>query len=264
MADLPVLESKVAFDAPNAGKPSTTWYKVVGDLDKSSTPALIVLHGGPGAGHEYLAPFTDLYKQYGIPIVFYDQIGCGRSTHFQEKIRDDSFWTVDLFIAELNNLVDHLGLREKGFFVAGQSWGGMLAGSFPLFMEYGKTLRAALPADIREILEAGDRDGSYETSEYERASAFFYSRHVCSLDPLPEPVKQAFVNLKNDPTAYHTMQGPSEIVIDGNLKDWEGWKDAHNIQVDTLLLNGRYDEVGEPCVEPWVSIITYFRVASFC
>lgn len=191
MADLPVSESKVAFDAPNAGKPSTTWYKVVGDLDKSSTPALIVLHGGPGAGHEYLAPFTDLYKQYGIPIVFYDQIGCGRSTHFQEKIRDDSFWTVDLFIAELDNLVDHLALRERGFFVAGQSWGGMLAGSyasrrphglkklivagapasFPLFVEYGKKLRAALPTDIREILEAGDRDGSYETSEYERASA---------------------------------------------------------------------------------------------
>ncbi|KAI1651134.1 proline-specific peptidase [Daldinia loculata] len=283
MADLPVSESKVAFDAPNAGKPSTTWYKVVGDLDKSSTPALIVLHGGPGAGHEYLAPFTDLYKQYGIPIVFYDQIGCGRSTHFQEKIRDDSFWTVDLFIAELDNLVDHLALRERGFFVAGQSWGGMLAGSyasrrphglkklivagapasFPLFVEYGKKLRAALPTDIREILEAGDRDGSYETSEYERASAFFYSRHVCSLDPLPEPVKQAFVNLKDDPTSYHTMQGPSEIVIDGNLKDWEGWKDAHNIQVDTLLLNGRYDEVGEPCVEPWFRVIPRIKWVVF-
>ncbi|KAI2626991.1 proline-specific peptidase [Hypomontagnella submonticulosa] len=275
MAGLPVTEGEVAFDAPNAGKPCTTWYKVVGDLSKSSDPVLIALHGGPGAGHEYLTSFTDLYEQYGIPIVFYDQIGCGRSTHFREKLKDDSFWTVDLFIAELDNLIDHLKLRDRGFYVSGQSWGGMLAGayasrrpqglkklviaggpaSFPLFVEYGKQLRAALPADVSEALEAGDRDGNYESPEYEKASAVFYKRYVCSLDPLPEPVTKAFENLKNDSTAYLTMQGPSEIVVTGNLKDWEGWKDAHNIEVDTLLLNGRYDEVGEFCVEPWGMVI---------
>lgn len=140
-------------------------------------------------------------------------------------MRDEAFWTFDLFIAELNNLIDHLQLRDRGFYLLGQSWGGMLAGmfaarrptgliklviagspaSFPLFIEGGRRLRAKLPADIQHILEDGDRHRDFETPEYERASAFFYKQHVCRIEPLPEPVQQAFANLKDDPTAYNTM-----------------------------------------------------------
>lgn len=138
---------------------------------------------------------------------------------------DDSFWTFDLFIAELDNLVDHLKLRAKGFYVLGQSWGGMLAGmyaarcpkglkkviigsspcSFPLFVEGGKHLRAELPPEIRKALEEGDRDGNHETPEYKNASEIFYKRHVCRIDPMPLPVQQTFNNLKEDPTSYNTM-----------------------------------------------------------
>ncbi|KAI1439655.1 Alpha/Beta hydrolase protein [Annulohypoxylon stygium] len=270
MSSHSIIEGKVPFSAPNSGRLCVTWYKVVGDLDKSTSPPLIALHGGPGAGHEYFASFIDIIDQYNVPIVFYDQIGCGRSTHLRDKMGDESFWTIDLFIAELDNLIDHLQLRSKGFYVLGQSWGGMLAGmyaarrpeglkklvicgapaSFPLFIEGGKRLRATLPQDIQEILEEGDRTGNIETPEYERASKVFYKRHVCRVDPLPLPVQQAFANLKDDSTAYNTMQGPSEIVVDGSLKDWDGSK-AKNINVPTLLLNGRYDEVSELCVEPW-------------
>ncbi|KAJ8128942.1 hypothetical protein O1611_g4691 [Lasiodiplodia mahajangana] len=52
-----------------------------------------------------------------------------------------------------------------------------------------------------------------------------------------------------------TMQGPSEFVIVGSFKDWEGWKDAHKIEVPTLLLNGRYDEATDQCVQPWFTHI---------
>ena len=171
--------------------------------------------------------------------MFYDQIGCGKSTHLRDKIRDESFWTFDLFIAQLDSLIDHLQLRSKGFYLLGQSWGGMLAGmyaarrpeglkkliiagspaSFPLFVEGGKRLRAQLPLDIQEILEEGDRTGQLDTPEYERASGVFYKNYVCRVDPMPQPVQKAFENLKDDPTAYITMQGPSEIVVDGSLKD---------------------------------------------
>ncbi|KAF2996151.1 hypothetical protein E8E14_000521 [Neopestalotiopsis sp. 37M] len=260
-----------------------TWYKIVGDLTKASHPPLIALHGGPGAGHEYLEPLTDLLDQYGVPVIFYDQTGCGRSTHHRDKMGDEDFWTFDLFITELNNLIDHLQLRDRGFYVLGQSWGGMLAGmfaarhprgliklviagspaNFPLFVEGGKRLRSKLPVDIQRILEAGDQNGDFETPEYKRASAFFYKQHVCSIDPLPEPVQQAFVNLRDDPTAYNTMQGPSEIVITGNLKDWDGSEEAQNINVDTLLLNGRHDEVTELCVEPWFRAIPKIKWVVF-
>ncbi|KAK4182078.1 Alpha/Beta hydrolase protein [Podospora australis] len=129
MTDLPVTEGEIFFNAPGAGKPCKTWYKIVGNLQSSSVP-LIALHGGPGAGHNYLLSLTDLYRDHGIPVIFYDQIGCGRSTHFQEKMGDTSFWTFDLYLAELDNLIDHLNVREKGFYLLGQSWGGVLTGIY--------------------------------------------------------------------------------------------------------------------------------------
>ncbi|KAI0431608.1 hypothetical protein F5Y09DRAFT_340453 [Xylaria sp. FL1042] len=56
------------------------------------------------------------------------------------------------------------------------------------------------------------------------------------------------------PQAWQTvllMQGPSELVITENLKDWEGWMTADQINVDTLIVNGRYyDEITDICVEP--------------
>ncbi|KAI1454251.1 proline-specific peptidase [Annulohypoxylon moriforme] len=278
MATVPVLESEVNFEAPNGGKAGSTWYKVYGSLEESPFPALIALHGGPGAGHEYLSPLTNLYDKCGVPVVFYDQVGCGRSTHYREKAGDESFWTFDLFIQELDNLVDHLKLREKGFFLLGQSWGGMLGAvyatrhpkglkkliiasspaSVPLCVAGTDQLRSELPQDIRAVLEGSDHD----SPKYEEASAFFYNQHVCRLDPRPEDVQTAFKNLE-DSTAYVTMQGPSELVIVGSLKNWEGWKVAHEIKVDTLVLNGRYDEITDICVEPWFKVIPRVKWVTF-
>ncbi len=121
-------EGYIPFDIPNAGKPCETWYKVVGDLRNGSVP-LITLHGGPGGAHEYMLPFADLHQKYGKTVIFYDQVGCGKSTRLREKAGDEAFWTVELFIEELDNLVDYLGLRTRGYDVLGQSWGGMLGTS---------------------------------------------------------------------------------------------------------------------------------------
>jgi pimeloyl-ACP methyl ester carboxylesterase len=122
MTKIPKSEGEVAFDVPNAGKPCKTWYKVLGSLEDTTSPVLIGLHGGPGSGHEYLVPLADLYGSYEIPTVLYDQIGCGGSTHLQEKAGDAEFWSFDLFIRELDNLIDYLEIRERGFCVLGQSW----------------------------------------------------------------------------------------------------------------------------------------------
>lgn len=224
-SSFPVSEGEVAFDEPSAGKPCKTWYKVIGDL-KCGTPPLVALHGGPGAGHEYLAPLTDVYAQRGVPIVFYDQIGCGRSTHLREKKGDTSFWTFELYMRELDNLIDHLQLRDgPGFFLFGQSWGGMLGGAYaarrprglrklviaggpasiPLLVKGYEGLIAALPPDVRSTLEECNKRGDYESEEFEKAASVFYSRHVCRLDPHPEEVQCAFKNLKDDPTAYLTL-----------------------------------------------------------
>ncbi|KAJ2989797.1 hypothetical protein NUW58_g3287 [Xylaria curta] len=66
------VEGGLPFEAPGAAKPAKTWYKIVGGLE---APPLILLHGGPGAGHEYMTPIIDIYEKYKIPVILYDQIG---------------------------------------------------------------------------------------------------------------------------------------------------------------------------------------------
>ena len=122
-----IKEGTIPFDVPAAGKPCKTWYKIVGDLSSPITP-LVVVHGGPGLSHDYLITLSELNERYGIPVIFYDQLGTARSTHLREKRGDESFWTEELFHNELNNLVEKLGLleSEKGYDVLGHSWGGMM------------------------------------------------------------------------------------------------------------------------------------------
>lgn len=40
-------------------------------------------------------------------------------------------------------------------------------------------------------------------------------------------------------------------MIVGSFRDWEGWREAHKIEAETLLLNGRYDEATDQCIKPW-------------
>lgn len=72
-------------------------------------------------GSNYLHNLKALSTNYGIPVVLYDQVGCGKSTHLREKRLDTSFWTVELFIAELDSLLEHLGIADD-FDLLGQSW----------------------------------------------------------------------------------------------------------------------------------------------
>ncbi|QSZ36854.1 hypothetical protein DSL72_006737 [Monilinia vaccinii-corymbosi] len=276
-ADAIITEGEVTFEAPQAGKPCKTWYKIVGSLE--SGPPLVALHGGPGAGHNYLLSLTDLHEKYGIPIIFYDQIGSGHSTHLREKKDDVTFWTFHLYMQELDNLVDHLKLREKGFYLLGQSWGGMFGSEYairrprglkklvicggpasvPLLVKGFETLIAKLPSDVRNAIEDCNRRGDYASHEFEKAAAVFYARHVCRLDPYPPEVAATFQNMKDDATAYLTLQGPSEFVVLGSFKDWEGWPQGHKIEVPTLLINGRYDEATDLCMEPWFRTIPKVR-----
>jgi pimeloyl-ACP methyl ester carboxylesterase len=85
-----MTEGTAPFNVPGLSEPCKTWYKVFGDLatSTSKTP-LIVVHGGPGACHDYLLPLVDLAPSR--PLVFYDQLGNGRSTHLPDKNGDEAF-----------------------------------------------------------------------------------------------------------------------------------------------------------------------------
>ena len=146
---MPSTEGTVDFPVTFDGRDEVhqTWYRIVGDAnggdlaDPAAPPPLVVLHGGPGGSHDYLLSLIDLATD-GRAVIFYDQIGNGRSTHLPERGAD--FWTVELFVRELHNLVDVLGLRG-GHHVLGQSWGGCLAQEYALTHPRG--LRCAVLAD---------------------------------------------------------------------------------------------------------------------
>lgn len=222
MSSITISTGEISFEVPNAGKPCHTWYKVVGDV-KASIP-LILLHGGPGSGHNYFLPLQDLAKHHGIPLVMYDQIGCGKSTRLRERAGDVGFWTMDLFLDELDNLIDYLGIRS-GFYLLGHSWGGMMAGvyaarqpeglkkvilsstpaSMALFAVGTKKLLKQLPQGVQDALEECEREGDHESERWEQASMEFYTRFICRLDPWPQGLLEGIQNLKDDTTVYNTM-----------------------------------------------------------
>jgi L-proline amide hydrolase len=222
----------------------------------------IVCHGGPGATHEYVAPIADLP---GRPCVLYDQVGNGRSLHLPE--RGEDFWTVDLFLRELDALVAELGLSR--YHVVGQSWGGMLAmehaldhpqglrsivvcdspASIPLWVAEANRLRADLPQDVQDTLTKHEADGTTSDPAYEAATEVFYRRHLCRLPEWPEALMASFTHMAEDSTVYHTMNGPSEFHCVGSLKEWDITDRLHEIDVPTLLISGRYDEATPHIVE---------------
>src|SRR6202011_1820145 len=85
-----------------------TWYRTEGELGAAGPAPLVILHGGPGAAHDYLENVADLAQAYGRPCVLYDQLGCGRSQHLPDAPAD--FWTVELFRRELDALVQELAI----------------------------------------------------------------------------------------------------------------------------------------------------------
>jgi proline-specific peptidase len=114
-------ESTVSF-AVN-GETFVTSYKLFGNLTESSLPPLIAVHGGPGLVGCYLSPLADLAEKNELqPVIIYDQLGNGKSSHVEDKPTE--FFTVRLYIDELENLISKLGI--KGYHLLGHSWGGAL------------------------------------------------------------------------------------------------------------------------------------------
>ena len=226
-----------------------TWYRSLGD---GPGLPLLCLHGGPGSTHigfTALEPLADERR-----VVLYDQLGSGNSS----KPSDPSLWTVELFVEELANVREALGLDRVH--LLGHSWGGMLAqeyaltqpgglvslvlsstlSSSALWREESLRLRADLPAEIREPLDAHEAAGTTGDPEYERAMFGFLHRHLCRLDPWPPIVEEVLRSTNLE--VYNTMWGPSEAHPTGVLAGWDVTPRLNEIHVPALVLCGRYDE----------------------
>ncbi|MGW4433314.1 proline iminopeptidase-family hydrolase [Streptomyces tendae] len=251
-----------------------TWYRVTGDLS-SGSPAVVVVHGGPGSTHDYLQNMAVL-ADHGWPVVHYDQLGNGGSTHLPGRGAD--FWTVDLFLAELDNLLTRLDIADD-YILFGQSWGGLLVArhaslkpaglrglvianapaSYPLWLQEMEVLRAQLPPGVNETLLRHEAAGTTDSEEYYEAMGPFYDRHVCRLKPWPRDYQASFYEVYNDPTVYFAMNGPSEFHVIGTLRDWGVEDCLPDIEVPTLVLSGRHDEATPVTVRPYAELIPRAR-----
>jgi L-proline amide hydrolase len=238
-----------------------TWYRIVGDLESGATP-LLALHGGPGSTHNYFAPLEGLADQR--PVVLYDQIGCGNSDR-----PDDIEWDVGVFREEVDAVRSQLGLDR--IHLLGTSWGGMLALEHVLSGAQGivslvlsstlasvdqwaaeqLVLRAALPADVVEVLDRHERARTYDDPEYERAMETYFDRHFYR-GPKPRAELERMATEKAT-DVYRAMQGPNEWTVTGAIKGWDVRDRLGEIDVPTLVIRGRHDMCTDPIAETLVT-----------
>jgi proline iminopeptidase len=231
---------------------------------------MLLLHGGPGATHEYLIPFDGFLPQEGIEYYYYDQLG----SHYSDQPDEPELWEVDRFVDEVEQVRSALGLDRHDFVLYGQSWGGALAleyalahqehlkglvvsnmmASIPAYNQYAENVlipemdQDAL-AEIKRM-EAEDRtdDPRYEALLNEHHYVF----HVCRM-PLadwPEPVTRSFAHI--NPKIYVPLQGPSELGASGKLLHWDRGPDLREIDVPTLVMGAEHDTM-DPAYLRWMA-----------
>lgn len=246
------------------------WYRRVG----SGGIPLLLLHGGPGAGHDYLEPLEGLARDREV--VFFDQLGCGRS----DQPDDRSLWRIERFVREIDTVRAALGLER--IHLLGQSWGGWLgieyllsqprgivsatlastSASIPQFVTEANRLKAQLPPEMVTVMQRCEATGDWRNPQYEAAVMEFYRRHLCCLDPWPDALLRSVRNLDGN-AVYETMNGPNEFIVIGNLRDWDRIARLPEIRVPTLITVGRFDEIPPVCADTIRRGIAGSRVVVF-
>jgi proline iminopeptidase len=219
------------------------------------------LHGGPGAGHNYLLPLAALAGDR--PVIFYDQLGCGRA----DSPPDESLYTIQRSVDEVDAVRRALGLEHVILY--GHSWGSMLAieymcqgrgrgveqlvlggalASTPQFVAGTRRLIEAMPNGAGARLLALEAAGATAGDEYGALVQQFYQLHVCRRLPWPPEVLQT-VDILGRSIAYRVMNGPNEFTVTGVIKDWDRRADLRRLPHRTLITTGEFDEVTLDCAQ---------------
>ncbi len=229
---------------------------------------LLLLHGGPGATHEYFEGLESFLAAEGIEFIYYDQLGSA----YSDQPKDESLWTTERFVEEVEQVRQALGLTKDDFYLLGQSWGGILATEYALkyqqhlkglvisnmmmsIPDYNRYANEVLakgmdPAVVKEIQEL-ERKGQYESPRYmELLMPNFYMKHICRLEEWPDALVRSFGKMNKQ--VYVLMQGPSEFGASGRLEKWDRKADLGKITVPTLAIGATHDTM-DPEHMRWVS-----------
>lgn len=246
------------------------WTKRIGN---NPAVKVLLLHGGPGATHEYFEACDSYFPAAGIEYYFYDQLGSA----YSDQPDDPDLWEIPRFVDEVEQVRQALGLDRTNFYLFGQSWGGALAieyalkyqqhlkaliisnmmSSIPAYNAYAQNvLMPAMAQDALAEIKRLEAAGSFDDSRYmELLMQHHYVHHVLRLPPeaWPEPVNRSFAHI--NPAIYVPMQGPSELGASGKLRTWDRTADLPNISVPTLVIGARHDTMDHRYMEMMASKI---------
>lgn len=238
------------------------WYRINGEGDK--TPVLL-LHGGPGSSSFYLEPLKELSQDR--PVIFLDQLGCGRST----RITDTTLMTIEKNVEQLEQVRKALKLDK--FYLYGHSWGTMLGMDYyvkypkgiqglifssPLFStkiwtDDADTLIATLPEATQKAIRESESQKNYANEAYQEAMKVYYKAYVRRSDKTKSQQDSAAKFFGEN--VYNFMWGPSEFTATGNLLNYNRLEDLPRIKVPTLLTSGEYDEARPSSVRYYTRLI---------
>jgi proline iminopeptidase len=232
------------------------WTKRIGN---NPTTKVLLLHGGPGATHEYLEGFDSYLPAAGVEYYYYDQLG----SYYSDQPDEPELWDLPRFVDEVEQVRRALGLDRDNFYLFGQSWGGLLAieyalahqqhlkglivsnmmASIPAYNRYAEEvlmpeMNQAVLAEVQRLEAAGD----FQNPEYmDLLVPHHYVQHFLRMpaDQWPDPVNRAFKHLNR--AVYVPMQGPSELGASGKVANWDRTTDLERIAVPTLVIGARYD-----------------------
>jgi proline iminopeptidase len=232
------------------------WTKRVGNNPKLK---LLLLHGGPGATHEYFEAFDTWLPAAGVEYYYYDQLG---STYSDQPADLSRLLSTDRFVEEVEQVRQALGLDRDNFCLLGHSWGGVLAieyalkyqqhlkclvisnmmSSIPAYNRYAHDVLMPRtdPAALKEIL-ALEKAKRFDDARYEQLLQPYYEAHILRMPAAqwPEPAQRSFGHINK--AEYVPMQGPSEMGASGILADWDRTADLSRIEVPTLVIGAAHD-----------------------
>jgi len=232
------------------------WTKRVGNNPRIK---VLLLHGGPGATHEYFEAFDSYFPSAGIEYYYYDQLGSA----YSDQPNQPELWDLPRFVDEIEQVRQALSLGPDNFYLLGHSCGGIFAieyalkyqqqlkgliisnmmASSPAYNDYAKkVLMPAMDQTALAEIQRLEAAGKTEEPRYmELLVPQHYERHFLRMPAAqwPEPVNRSFLHLNK--AIYVSMQGPSELGVSGKLVDWDRTGDLGKIAVPTLTIGARYD-----------------------
>lgn len=232
------------------------WTKRIGN---QPSQRMLLLHGGPGATHEYLEVFDSFLPAARIEYYKYDQLG----SHYSDQPEAPELWELERFVEEVEQVRRALDLGPDDFYLFGHSWGGILAmeyalkypqnlkglvisnmmASMPAYNDYAENvLMPDMDPEVLAQIEAYEAAEDYQNPHYlELLMEHHYVDHVLRrpAEEWPEMVNRAFAHI--NPEIYVSMQGPSELGASGKLEDWDRFEELSKIEVPTLVIGAQYD-----------------------